>query len=106
MSTRTGIPYLSLLIQVKKIKTRTTAGEHIDIPLTHRTEGVTLMNQKFQVTGMSCGHCANAVKKAVQAVDPEARTTVDLEKGYVDVVSEHPRADIVTAIEDAGYDVK
>jgi copper chaperone len=65
-----------------------------------------MTNQTFQVTGMSCGHCANAVKKAVQAIDPKAQVAVDLEKGRVDVVSQQPRADIAAAIEDAGYAAK
>jgi len=61
------------------------------------------MSQKFQVNGMSCGHCANLVQNAVQTIDPKAQVTVDLETGHVDVVSEHPRADIIVAIENAGY---
>jgi len=64
------------------------------------------MSQKFQVTGMSCGHCVNAVQNAVQTVDPEAQVTVDLETGHVDVLSEQPRKDIVAAIENAGYAVQ
>lgn len=64
------------------------------------------MSQKFNVTGMSCGHCANAVQNAVQAVDPEARVTVDLASGHVDVLSPQPRADLVAAIENAGYRVQ
>jgi copper chaperone len=64
------------------------------------------MNQNFQVTGMSCGHCTNAVKQAVQVVDPKAQVTVDLEAGRVDVVSDHARADIIAAIEEAGYETK
>jgi copper chaperone len=39
------------------------------------------MSQKFNVTGMSCGHCVSTVQNAVQAVDPEAQVTVDLETG-------------------------
>jgi copper chaperone len=31
---------------------------------------------------------------------------VDVETGHVDVVSEHPRQDIVVAIENAGYQAK
>jgi copper chaperone len=54
------------------------------------------MSQKFQVTGMSCGHCVNAVQNAVQTVDPEAQVTVDLPTGHVDVA----------AIENAGYTVQ
>ncbi|MBU1359531.1 MAG: heavy-metal-associated domain-containing protein [Gammaproteobacteria bacterium] len=61
------------------------------------------MSQKFEVTGMSCGHCASTVQNAVQTVDPEAQVTVDLETGHVDVLSTQPRQDIIAAIENAGY---
>lgn len=64
------------------------------------------MSQKFQVAGMSCGHCVNAVQNAVQTVDPEAQVTVDLESGHVDVLSQQPRQDLVAAIENAGYRVQ
>ena len=64
------------------------------------------MSQKFQVNGMSCGHCVSTVQNAVQALDPEAQVTVDLDTGHVDVLSEQPRADIVAAIENAGYVVQ
>ncbi len=50
------------------------------------------MSQKFQVSGMSCGHCVNAVQNAVQTVDPEAQVTVDLETGHVDVPQARNRA--------------
>jgi copper chaperone len=61
------------------------------------------MSQKFQVSGMSCNHCAGVVEDAVHTIDPKAQVTVDLESGHVDVISEHPRRDIVVAIENAGY---
>ncbi|MEO5738265.1 MAG: heavy-metal-associated domain-containing protein [Variovorax sp.] len=61
------------------------------------------MSQKFQVSGMSCGHCQQAVTRAVQRIDPEAQVTVDLPTGHVDVVSEQPRENIILAIENAGY---
>ena len=64
------------------------------------------MSQKFQVAGMSCGHCVNAVQNAVQTVDPEAQVTVDLETGHVYVLSQQPRQDLVAAIENAGYRVQ
>ena len=63
------------------------------------------MSQKFQVNGISCGHCVSAVQNAVQTVDPEAVVTVDLETGHVDVLSPQARQDIVAAIENAGYTV-
>lgn len=61
------------------------------------------MSQKFQVSGMSCGHCKQAVTQAVQQLDPEAQVTVDLETGHVDVLSQQPRENILLAIENAGY---
>ena len=64
------------------------------------------MSQKFEVAGMSCGHCVSAVQNAVQTVDPEAQVTVDLATGHVDVVSEQPRADLAAAIENAGYKIQ
>lgn len=64
------------------------------------------MSQKFEVAGMSCGHCVSAVQNAVQTVDPEAQVTIDLATGHVDVVSEQPRADLAAAIENAGYKVR
>ena len=36
---------------------------------------------EFQVQGMSCGHCVNAVTKAVTAVPGTAEVVVDLQKG-------------------------
>ena len=61
------------------------------------------MSQKFQVAGMSCSHCVTTVQNAVQAVDPKAQVTVDLETGHVDVLSRQPREDLRLAIENAGY---
>lgn len=64
------------------------------------------MSQKFEVAGMTCGHCVQAVKNAVQDVDPQAQVTVDLETGHVDVASAQARTDLVAAIENAGYTVR
>jgi copper chaperone len=63
------------------------------------------MNQKFQVQGMSCGHCANAVTQAVKTVDPGAQVQVDLASGKVEVQSQGDHAAIARAIEDEGYKV-
>lgn len=64
------------------------------------------MSQKFQVDGMSCGHCVQAVQNAVVTVDPQAQVTVDLDTGHVDVLSQQPREDLRLAIENAGYRVE
>ena len=63
------------------------------------------MNQTFQVQGMSCGHCANAVTQAVKSVDPAAEVKVDLASGRVDVASDGDHRAIAKAIEDEGYAV-
>ena len=63
------------------------------------------MNQSFQVQGMSCGHCANAVTQAVKSVDPQAEVKVDLASGKVDVQSQQDHAAIARAIEEEGYKV-
>ena len=63
------------------------------------------MNQSFQVQGMTCGHCANAVTQAVRSVDPQAEVKVDLASGKVDVRSQQDHAAIAQAIEEEGYKV-
>lgn len=59
----------------------------------------------LHVTGMSCNHCVEAVKKAVGAVDSNARVDIDLETGRVDITSTNDDRAFVQAIEDAGYEV-
>ena len=63
------------------------------------------MNQNFQVQGMSCGHCVNAVTQAVKSLDPAATVQVDLAKGQVQVESQQDPAAIARAIEEEGYKV-
>ena len=63
------------------------------------------MNQSFNVQGMTCGHCANAVTQAVRSVDPAAQVQVDLGSGKVQVQSQQDRAAIAKAIEEEGYKV-
>jgi copper chaperone len=63
------------------------------------------MNQSFQVQGMSCGHCVNAVTQAVKSVDPQAQVQIDLANGKVQVQSQQDHAAIARAIEDEGYKV-
>jgi copper chaperone len=63
------------------------------------------MNQSFNVQGMSCGHCVQAVTNAVKAVDPAAEVKVDLATGKVEVQSEQDRAALAKAIAEEGYTV-
>ncbi|WP_437583088.1 heavy-metal-associated domain-containing protein [Paramicrobacterium sp. CJ85] len=62
----------------------------------------------FGVTGMSCGHCVNAVTEELSALGTVTGVNVDLrpgEESKVTVTSEDPleTASVRAAIEDAGY---
>lgn len=59
--------------------------------------------QRFDVSGMTCSHCAEAVAKAVRSVDPGAKVEVDLVGGKVAVESRCNPSEIAGAIEEAGY---
>jgi copper chaperone len=63
------------------------------------------MNQTFTVTGMTCGHCEMAVKRAVKAIDPSAEITADRTQNRVEVKSELPRESLARVIAEEGYTV-
>jgi len=60
----------------------------------------------FDVKGMTCGHCIQAVTKAVREVDAQATVDVDLASGKVQVDSTMPASAIERAIAEAGYEAK
>ena len=64
-----------------------------------------LMNQSFDVQGMTCGHCEKAVTQAVQSVDPQAKVTINRPAGKVEVQTTEPREAIARAIAEEGYPV-
>ncbi|MGY1760424.1 heavy-metal-associated domain-containing protein [Geodermatophilus sp. SYSU D00779] len=61
----------------------------------------------YTVTGMTCGHCVNAVTEEVSAVPGVTAVEVDLATGGLTVTSTEPvDADAVrAAVEEAGYSV-
>jgi copper chaperone len=61
---------------------------------------------KLKVDGMTCGHCAQTVTQAVEAVPSVERALVDLAAGEVTVNGAADEAAVRRAIEDAGYDVR
>jgi copper chaperone len=63
------------------------------------------MNQTFTVTGMTCGHCEMAVKRALKQVDPQAEVTIDRAHNQVQVDSSQPREALAHAIAEEGYAV-
>jgi len=63
------------------------------------------MNQTFEVTGMTCGHCEKAVTRAIKQLDPQAEVKIDRSQNRVEVHSEQPRDALAKAIAEEGYAV-
>ncbi|WP_448204535.1 heavy-metal-associated domain-containing protein [Azospirillum sp. sgz302134] len=61
--------------------------------------------QTLKVTGMTCGSCAQAVTKAVEALPAVERALVDLDTGEVTVEGNADQSTVKRAIEEAGYHV-
>jgi copper chaperone len=59
----------------------------------------------YTVTGMTCGHCVQAVTDEVSAIGGVEKVEVDLATGALTVVSTGalPRAAIEAAVDEAGY---
>jgi copper chaperone len=59
----------------------------------------------YSVNGMSCDHCAGAVRDEVGGLGGVTGVDVDLVRGQVTVVSELPLDDdaVRAAVEEAGY---
>jgi len=64
-----------------------------------------MMQQQFDVQGMTCNHCARAVTEAVRRIDAAAKVEVDLASGRVGVDSSEPRERLADAIREEGYTV-
>lgn len=63
------------------------------------------MNQIFTVTGMTCGHCEQAVTRALKQVDPLAEVRIDRAANQVVVQSHQARELLAQAIAEEGYEV-
>lgn len=62
----------------------------------------------FNVEGMSCGHCQNAIEKALRSTAGVAETEVDLSQKTVSVTFEPSQVDkskLVLVITEVGYEV-
>lgn len=59
----------------------------------------------LKVEGITCGGCANSIKKALASAAPGTEVAVDIEGGKVKVEGQVDRAKVVDAIEGAGFDV-
>lgn len=59
----------------------------------------------LKVEGITCGGCANSIRKALARAAPGAEVEVDIPAGKVKVDGKADRASVVEAIEGAGFDV-
>jgi copper chaperone len=57
----------------------------------------------FQVSDMTCGHCASTIARAVASVDKDARLAVDIPRKLVQVSSTAAPGELAEAIAEAGY---
>jgi len=62
---------------------------------------------RLKIEGMSCGHCVDAVRKALAAV-PGVRqvTEVSLERGEAEVEGEVDLSALIAAVQEQGYEVR
>lgn len=62
----------------------------------------------YEVTGMTCEHCVNAVTGEVSKVAGVSDVSVDLESGRLTVTSEPPVGEdaVRAAVDEAGYELR
>ena len=68
-----------------------------------------MTNQVFSVPDIHCDHCASSIEGAVGAIEGVENVDVQIEERKVDVTYDDAvveMAEIVTAIEGQGYEVK
>lgn len=61
--------------------------------------------QTYKVEGMTCQHCAKAVKEVVEALPNVEKATVNLEAKTVTVKGNPDLAALKAAIEEEGYEL-
>ena len=59
---------------------------------------------RFHIPDMSCGHCTAAITKEIQAHDPGAKLSTDLDTRTVEVATSQADSAVIDAIKTAGYD--
>ncbi|CAM3795815.1 heavy-metal-associated domain-containing protein [Roseateles saccharophilus] len=58
----------------------------------------------FEVSDMTCGHCASTITKAVKSVDQGARVAIDVASHRVQIEpTEADATELLEAIKEAGY---
>jgi copper chaperone len=64
------------------------------------------MSVDLKITGMTCGHCQNAVSKALKGVQGVRDVLVDLAAGRATVEGDVEPGHLVEAIEEEGYNAQ
>jgi copper chaperone len=65
-----------------------------------------MTTKAYQVEGMTCQHCVNAVTEEVAKVPGVSSVTVELETGTVSVNGEaYDDAAVAAAVDEAGYSI-
>jgi copper chaperone CopZ len=70
-------------------------------------EETTMATTTYTVSGMTCGHCVNAVTSELKQLDGVTDVQVDLPTGAVTVTSAAPLEDaaVAAAVDEAGYEI-
>lgn len=63
------------------------------------------METRLTVTGMTCTHCVDAVRQALEAVPGVESAAVSLEDGQVRVIGDADDDALVAAVIEEGYEV-
>lgn len=58
---------------------------------------------RMRVEGMACAGCAEAVRRTILRLDPQARVEVDLDGGRVCGRTRAPEPEVAGALAKAGY---
>jgi copper chaperone len=82
-------------------------GVHIEDNLLHASRIYIKKAYMFtlKVSGMTCGGCINAVTRAIQAQDPQAKVQADLASQSVNLETTLSEAQASELITDAGFPV-
>ncbi|HEU4949048.1 MAG TPA: heavy-metal-associated domain-containing protein [Kribbella sp.] len=66
-----------------------------------------MTKQTYQVSGMTCGHCASFVTEEVERIAGVSAVAVDVAKGSVTVTSDRELTvgEVSGAVEEAGYEL-
>ncbi|MFF8801306.1 MULTISPECIES: heavy-metal-associated domain-containing protein [unclassified Methylobacterium] len=57
----------------------------------------------MRVEGMTCQGCAEAVRRTIRRLDPDAEVAVDVEHGRVTATTRAQSLDVAQALTQAGY---